>query len=273
VFPLHTLDIVNQEIPNAWYLPDNQTIRLTRSEGAPGFVSHQSMHMLDMNERRLFSSLQPKSVSNRLALRATEMVRDHLNGYIEQKVSDRLSKLPPAVARVLLRGGPQSWLDVHAALIDALGSSYAPEDVGLAIKVATGGFGYDASVIRRELSEDLDLGEAVIDLFGMLPGPGVPVSMFDKTPEQRQRYYESYDVERLRRALRGYTFAPHEVYARLMDQVLREEALRWGRPIRRKERVRADDFPLTLLPEIEEQAWAVQRELGWHGRSGRRRIV
>ena len=67
----------------------------------------------------------------------------------------------------------------------------------------------------------------------------------------------------MRRRLKGYTFARYEVFARLMDQVLREEALRRGTPIRRKERVRLDDIPLELLPEIEDDAWATARQMGW----------
>lgn len=219
------------------------------------------MHMLDHPDGRWLSGIEG-TPARRLTDKATELARPHLESYIEDRVQERLAKLSPRVQRLLARG-QVSWDDVHAVLVQELGATSTVEDVQVALEAARGPFGFDFRAAESALWEEPKLGEALRDLLAFQPGGGVPFSILGKPKHVQDAYFRSYDVNRMRRRLKGYTFARYEVFARLMDQVLREEALRRGAPIRRKERVRLDDIPLELLPEIEDDAWATARQMGW----------
>jgi hypothetical protein len=99
-----------------------------------------------------------------------------------------------------------------------------------------------------------------MELSSMTP-VGLPMTV--RTEADKQRHFQRYIPSEMRRKLSYYTLDRKELFARLIDQVLREEALRRGRPIRRIARARPDDVPLDLLPELEDDAWSVIRERGW----------
>ena len=260
-FPRRALDLIESQEPGGWYLPGRSTLRLTHHPDAPGFISHQSMHMLDHPEERWLSGIEG-TPARKLVDKATELARPHLEAYIEDRVQERLGQLSPRVRRLLARG-QVSWGDVHAVILQELGSSYTIEDIEVALDAAQGPFGYNFRATESALREDPALLAALRNLLPFQPSGGVPFSVLGKPKHVRDAYFRSYNVDRMRRRLKGYTFARYEVFARLMDQVLREEALRRGMPIRRKERVRLDDVPLELLPEIEDDAWATARQMGW----------
>jgi hypothetical protein len=260
-YPRRVLDLVERQEAGGWYSPEVSTLRLTHHPDAPGFISHQSMHMLDYSENRWLSAIEG-TPARRLTDKATELARPHLEAYIEDRVQARLAKLSPRVQRLLSRG-QASWDDVHSVLVQELRATNTVEDIQVALESARGAFGFDFQAAESALWEDPMLVEALRVLLPFNPGGGVPFSILGKPKHVQDAYFRSYDVNRMRRALKGYTFARYEVFARLMDQVLGEEALRRGTPIRRKERVRLDDIPLELLPEIEDDAWATARQMGW----------
>jgi hypothetical protein len=262
-YPRGVFDLRETSEAGGWFLPGTGTIRLSHHHESPGLVSHQSMHMLDNSEGVWSSGLGTKTPAGRLTLRALELAGPHLESYIEGRVQRRLDSLRPSVRRLLTQGGPVPWDEVHQILVDELGTTNGPEDIQVALESAQGPFGTNHAEVRSILWEDPALLAEMAKLSGMLPGGGVPFSLLGKPKAEQDAYYRSYDVARLHRGLKGYTRSRYEVFARLMDQVLREEALRRGMPIRRMARVREDDIPLDLLPEIEDQAWSTARQMEW----------
>jgi len=251
-----SLEIDERPDSNAWYLGGG--LRFTSHRNTPGFVSHQSIHMLD-DEKRAYKSEDPSSSSFALAKKAREVARTSLDAYMDALVAERLAALPQPVY-ALLASGETTHAQVHPLLADAFGYQGDPRKISRLLQEAAAPFG---GVYRHTLDAQLDnpkLVDALMELSSMTP-VGLPMTV--RTEADKQRHFQRYIPSEMRRKLSYYTLDRKELFARLMDQVLREEALRRGRPIRRIARARPDDVPLDLLPELEDDAWSVIRERGW----------
>ena len=249
------LEINERPDVNAWYLGGR--LRFTSHRNTPGFVSHQSIHMLD--DEGMFASQNPRSSSFALANKAREVGQASLDAYMDTRTEEQLARLPQSV-RTLLASGEASYEEAHPLLAAELGYEGDPRKIGLILRESSGPFG---GVFRDVLDERLDnpkLVDALIQLSSMSP-IFQPSSV--KTERDKERHFNRYVLSEMRRKLSDYTLDRKELFARLMDQILREEALRKGRPIRRLERTRPDDIPLELLPELEDAAWAVARQRKW----------
>lgn len=252
-----TLDVRESDVENAWFSP--YSIILTRNQASPGFVSHQAVHALDYEGGR-YASLSAQTPASELVKKVARVVEPRLTSLSEEIATDRLQALPQGVAG-MLRAGAVPARVAHEALVRELGSPYGVDDVDRAVEDARGPFGINAEALRASLSMDARLADALIALASMRP-VGVPMRLFGK-PKETREYMESYNLSNLKRSALDYLKSGHEIFARMMDQVLREEALRIGRPILRRPRVRPDDVPLELLPTVEEDAWRVAHQMGW----------
>ena len=258
------LQIKDSSEPNAWYFGGSLPIfRFTSSPLSPGFISHQSIHMLD-DEGKQWGSLVPNSPSRRLVQETSDLIRPHIDAYVDRKLEQGISHLPAKLREALL-AGPVPWRDAHAILIEHHGSPYSVKEVGEAISNAFAPFGgLHRFMLEERLGEDPGLIDSILSMSRLIP-VGVPMSLHNK-PAELKEYTESYRLSNLKRALLDYTLDSKEVFARLVDQIVREEALRKGRPMRRIDRQRPDDVPLALLPQVEDKAWAVTRQRGWSRR-------
>jgi hypothetical protein len=99
---------------------------------------------------------------------------------------------------------------------------------------------------------------------GQLMPTGMPFSLFDRPQAQRQAYVSSVSLSEVRRNAQRYLLSLHEVFARLMDQALREAAARRGLPLPLAVH-RPDDVPLDLFRgELEPRVWEfIERGRGW----------
>ena len=249
------LEINRRSDINAWYL--GNLLRFTSHPNTPGFVSHQSIHMLD--DEGLFASQDPRSSSFALANKAREVGQASLDAYMDARTAEQLARFPQSV-RTLLASGEASYGEAHPLLAAEFGYNGDPQKIGLILRRSSGPFG---GLFRDALDKELDnpkLVDALIQLSSMSP-IFQPSSV--KTERDKERHFSRYVLSEMRRKLSDYTLDRKELFARLMDQILREEALRKGRPIRRLERTRPDDIPLELLPELEDAAWAVARQRKW----------
>lgn len=255
------LQIKDSLEPNAWYFGGGIPIfRFTSSPLSPGFISHQSIHMLD-DEGKQWGSLVPDSPSRRLVQETSGLIRPHIDAYVDRKLEQGISRLPAKLREALL-AGPVPWRDAHAILIEHHGSPYSVKEVGNAISNAFAPFGgLHRSMLEEHLGEDPELIDSILSMSRLIP-VGSPMSLHNK-PAELKEYMESYRLSNLKRAILDYTLDSKEVFARLIDQIVREEALRSGRPMRRIDRQRPDDVPLALLPQVEDKAWAVTRQRGW----------
>ena len=118
------LQIKDSLEPNAWYFGGSLPIfRFTSSPLSPGFISHQSIHMLD-DEGKQWGSLVPNSPSRRLVQETSDLIRPHIDAYVDRKLEQGISHLPAKLREALL-AGPVPWRDAHAILIEHHGSPYS----------------------------------------------------------------------------------------------------------------------------------------------------
>jgi len=243
-----------------WFLPGRDEIRLTTHRQSPGIVTHQAFHALDHPDGH-YLSLKTGHAARALAQRALELAEPVLVRCVDAAVEEHLSIFPPDF-RTRLRAG-------NVPLVEAL-RLVAPEaDPGAlkrAMDMAKSPFGgMSLSMLTRNLPTDSEYLAPVLLKVGRLRPVGIPISMYGPKANEDvlQRYLDSVSATQPRKASRGYYRSLNEVYARLMDQVMREDALRRGRELVFSVRTRPDDLPLDLLPEVEDEAWQVMHGLGW----------
>jgi len=251
--------------PGGWFLQDEPgRIRLAPYLGSVPLVTHQAFHALDVPRQGYpWRSLVPQSPSRRLAERAMALATERLEAYTDELLEKRLHALPPKLRRCLLDKGRMPLLEALDRLWEEEGLHGDSGRVVLAIQLARHPFGgVSKAALGKELTEEeRPAVDAILTLAMLLP-TGLPFRLLDASQQQRNAYVTSVDPDHLRFEIRTYLFQLNEVFARLMDQALREAAWREGLAFPFAVR-RPDDLPSESFAQIEPQVWNLLGTLGW----------
>ncbi len=248
---------------NAWFHRSKHLVEVGAHPFAASALTHEIGHMIDYGQYTGGGECMRGGDSwgsardgclHTLAVAARDAWKPDAGPLLDFTVRQRLRVLPASVVRRLDAG---ITLDEATGLIlKRAGVTHGRLDAAN-YTMPFGGF--DAR--RYAADQDVPLAVAVVVAYAaqLLP-VGVPISLYDKSVKERERYMETLQRARIENAVRGYYLSLQEVFARLFDQAVRTRAVREG--VWAGSQAHTADLSRKAFRELEPTFWKTMRDVG-----------